>query len=232
MMAANALAANVTLFQPAPYSLDRVTPISLIGRVPVVIAVPAASPIDSVKALVAQSKAKPGSIDYGSPGNGATPHLAVELFQHAAGIKMTHVPYKGGSQAVTDLIGGHLQSVAMNALEVQPHVKAGKLRVIAVLSAKRSPIFPDVPTIAESGYPGFEASVWYGLIGPAGMPLEVVRKLHQEAQRALGTSEMQERLTMAGGEVVPGTTAMFESMLASERDRYGKLIREAQIKPD
>ncbi len=168
MLAANALAANVSLFQPAPYALDRVTPIALVGRVPVVLAANAQSPVDSIKALIAQSKAKPESINYGTPGNGSTPHLAIELFERAAGIRLTHVPYKGGAQAINDVVAGHIQTVAVNALELLPQVKAGSVRVLAVLSEKRSPIFPDAPTIAESGFPGFEASVWYGVVGPAG----------------------------------------------------------------
>ena len=232
MLAANALAANVSLFQPAPYTLDRVTPIALVGRVPVVLAANAQSSIDSVKTLIAQSKAKPESINYGTPGNGSTPHLATELFERAAGIRLTHVPYKGGAQAINDVLAGHIQTVALNALEVLPHVKAGKLRVLAVLSDKRSLIFPEAPTIAESGFPGFEASVWYGLVGPVGLPAPVVARLHQEVQKALAAPELRERLASAGGEVAPGSTAAFEQMLHREQQRYEKLIREAGIKPD
>ena len=232
MLAANALAANVSLFQPAPYALDRITPIALVGRVPVVLAANAQSPVNSIKALIAQSKAKPESINYGTPGNGSTPHLAVELFQRAAGIGLSHVPYKGGAPAMNDVIAGHIQTVAVNALEVLPHVRAGKLRVLAVLSDKRSPIFPDAPTIAESGFPGFEASVWYAVVGPAGMPPAVVTRLHQEVHRALAAPEVRERLASAGGDVVPGSTAMLADMLRREQQRYEKLIREAQIKPD
>ena len=157
MLAANALAANVSLFQPAPYSLDRITPIASVGRVPVVLAANPKSAVDSLKTLIAEAKAKPDSINFGSPGNGSTPHLAIELFERAAGIRLQHVPYKGGAQAITDAIGGTIQTVAVNALVVLPHVKSGALRVLAVLSEKRSPIFPEVPTIAESGFPGFEA---------------------------------------------------------------------------
>jgi tripartite-type tricarboxylate transporter receptor subunit TctC len=232
MLAANALAVNVSLFQPAPYRLDQVTPIALVGRVPVVLAAYARSPVDSVAALIAQSKARPGSIDYGTPGNGSTPHLAVELFQRAAGIRLTHVPYKGGAPAINDVVAGHIQTVAVNALELLPHVKAGKLRVLAVLSQKRSPIFAEAPTIAESGFPGFEASVWYAVVGPAGMPAAVVARLHQEVQRALATPDMRERLASAGGEVAPGSSAMVADLLRREQQRYEKLIRDAQIKPE
>jgi tripartite-type tricarboxylate transporter receptor subunit TctC len=232
MLAANALAANVSLFQPAPYTLDRIAPIALVGRVPVVLAANAQSPVDSLKALIAQSKAKPGSIDFGTPGNGSTPHLAVELFERAAGIRLTHVPYKGGAPALNDAVAGHIQTVAVNALEALPHVKAGKLRVLAVLSEQRSPIFPDAPTIAESGFPGFEASVWYALVGPAGLPAPVVARLHQEVEKALAAPDVRERLTSAGGEVAPGSTAMLADMLRKEQQRYEKLIRESNIKPD
>ncbi|MEF7616991.1 tripartite tricarboxylate transporter substrate binding protein [Aquincola sp. MAHUQ-54] len=233
MLAANALAANVSLYQPAPFDLQRdITPIAQVGRVPVVLAANAQAGIGSLKALIAKLKAEPGSINYGTPGNGSTPHLAIELFARAAGVQLTHVPYKGGSQAMNDVVAGHVQLVAVNALEVQAHVKTGRLKVLAALSAQRSPIFPDAPTIAESGFPGFEASVWYGLVGPAGVPPAVVARLHQEVQKALGTAEVRERLTAAGGEVTPGSTAMFAALLASEKQRYEKLIREARIQPD
>jgi len=232
MLAANALAANVSLFQPAPYALDRITPVALVGRVPVVLVANPRSSIDSLKTLIAQSKAKPDSINYGSPGNGSTPHLAIELFERAAGIRLQHVPYKGGAQAITDAIGGTIQTVAVNALEVLPHVKSGALRVLAVLSEKRSSIFPEAPTIAESGFPGFEASVWYGVVGPAGMPAAVIARLHQEVEKALAAADVRERLASAGGEVVPGSSAMFAELLQREQQRYARLIRESNIKPE
>jgi tripartite-type tricarboxylate transporter receptor subunit TctC len=233
MLVANAAAANPTLYQPPPFDTVRdLTPVSLVGRVPVVIAVNAASELGSIARLVSASKAKPGSVNVGTPGNGSTPHLAVELFQRAAGIELTHVPYKGGVQAITDTLAGHIQTVAVNALEVLPHVKAGKLRVLAVLSPARSPIFPDAPSIAECGYPGFEASVWYGVVGPAGLPPAVVTRLHAEVQKALATADVKERLLSAGGEALPGPMERFATLLASEKSRYEKLIRDAHIQPD
>jgi tripartite-type tricarboxylate transporter receptor subunit TctC len=233
MLVANAVAANPTLYQPSPFDPARdLTPISLVGRVPVVLATGAQGDLTSIAALVAQSKAKPGSINFGTPGNGSTPHLAIELFERAAGIQMTHVPYKGGSQAINDTLAGHIQTVAVNALEVLPHVKAGKLRVLAVLSPTRAGILPDAPTIAESGYPGFEASVWYGFVGPAGLPAPVVARLHAEIQKALASPEVRERLAGAGGEVLPGPAERFTALLAGERARYEKLIRDARILPD
>lgn len=233
MLVANAAAANPSLYQPPPFDTQRdLTPVSLVGRVPVVIAAGAGAGLESVAQLIAQSKAKPGSLNFGTPGNGSTPHLAVELFERAAGIELTHVPYKGGSQAITDVLAGHVQLVAVNALEVQPHVKAGKLRVLAVLSPQRTPIFPDAPSIGESGYPGFEAAVWYGVVGPAGLPPAVVTRLHAELQKALALPEVRDRLAGAGGEVLPGPVERFTMLLASEKARYGKLIRDARIQPD
>ena len=233
MLAANAIAANVSLYQPAPYDLAKdVTPISQVGRVPVVIAANAQAEPASLAKLIAMSKAKPGVVNFASPGNGSTPHLAVELFARAAGIDLTHVPYKGGSQAINDVLAGHVQTVAVNALEVQPHVKSGKLRVLTVLSPQRTAIFPDTPSIAEAGYPGFEASVWYGFIGPAGLPAPVVQRLHAEIQRALALPEVRDRLIASGGEVTPGPTEQFAALLTREKARYEKLIREARIQPD
>lgn len=233
MLAANALAANVTLYQPPPYELPRdVTPVALVGRVPVAIAVSTSSELQTLRSFVAAARSRPNAVTYATPGNGSTPHLAVELFERAAGVQLSHVPYKGGSQAITDVMGGHVQSVAVNALEVLPHVRAGRLRVLAVMTPGRSAMFQDVPTVAESGYAGFEASVWYGLIGPANLPGPIVARLHAEVGRALASDDMTSRLSSAGGEVLPGPTEAFTALLASEKQRYEKLIREARIQPD
>ncbi len=233
MMAANALAANPSLYQPSPFDPERdLAPVALIGRVPVVIAANASAPFNSVAQLVAAAKAKPNSVAFASPGNGSTPHMAIELFGARAGLALQHIPYRGGSPAITDTIGGQVPLVAVNALEVQPHVRSGRLKVLAVLSPNRTSIFPDAPTIAESGYPGFEASVWYGLVAPAATPKPVIARLHAEVQKALATAEVRERMTAVGGEVIPGSTEMFASLVRAERARYEKLVRENQIKPD
>ncbi len=233
MMAANALAANMALYQPMPFDAERdLVPVSLIGRVPVVIAANPNVPYTTVKQLIDAAKGKPNSIAFGSPGNGSTPHMAIELFARAAGIDLQHVPYRGGSPAITDTIGGQIPLVAVNALEVLPHAKSGKLKVLAVLSPNRSPIFPDVPTIAESGFAGFEASVWYGLVAPIATPKPIVAKLHDEVQKALQTKEVRERMSAVGGEVVPGSAEMFANLIRSERQRYTKLVKEANIQPD
>lgn len=233
LMAANAVTANMALFQPAPFDVEKdLAPVALIGRVPVVIAVNPSSPYANLAKLIEAAKAKPGDLAYATPGNGSTPHLAMELFASAAKIDLLHVPYKGGSQALTDVIGGQVPVVALNALEVLPHLRNGKLRALAVLSAKRSGLLPDVPTIAESGFPGFEASVWYGLMAPAGTPKPVLATLGAAALRAANSAEVKERLAAAGGEATPADAAAFAKHLHAERERYTRLITAAKIKPD
>ena len=233
LLAANALAANMALYQPMPFDAEReLVPVALVGRVPVVIAANAGAPYASVAKLIEAAKARPGSIAYGSPGNGSTPHMAIELFTRAAGIQLQHIPYRGGGAAITDTIGGQMPLVAINALEALPHVKSGKLKVLAVLSANRSKIFPEAPTIAESGFAGFEASVWYGFVAPAATPKAIVAQLHAEVQKALQTAEVRDRMSGVGGEVAPGSSEQFAALIKSERQRYEKLVREAGIKPD
>jgi tripartite-type tricarboxylate transporter receptor subunit TctC len=233
MMAANALAANMSLYKPAPFDAERdLVPVSMIGRVPVVIATGAQSGIGSLSKLLEMGKNNAAPLSFASPGNGSTPHMAVELFARAAGISLLHVPYRGGSPAITDTIGGQVPLVAVNALEVLPHARSGKLKVLAVLSPNRTSNFPDVPTIAESGFPGFEASVWYGLVAPAATPKPIVQKLHAEVQKALQTQEVRERMTAVGGEVVPASAEQFGALIRSERQRYEKLVREANIQPN
>jgi tripartite-type tricarboxylate transporter receptor subunit TctC len=233
MLAANALAANMALYKPMPFDAEKdLVAVSLIGRVPVVLAANPNVPYATVAKLIEAARLKANSVAFASPGNGSTPHMAVEFFAKAAGIDLQHVPYRGGAQAITDTIGGQVPLVAVNALEALPHVKSGKLKVLVVLSPTRSPIFPEVPTMAESGFPGFEASVWYGLVAPVATPKPIVQKLHAEVQKALQTAQVRERMTAVGGEVVPGSTEMFANLIHSERLRYDKLVREANIQPD
>ena len=233
MLTANALASSPALYNPAPFDPEKdVAPIAAIGRIPVVIATNAGSEYKTLEGLVQAAKAKPGAINYASPGNGSTPHLAVELFTRAAGIQLAHVPYKGGAQAITDVLGGQLPLVAVNALEVAPHAKAGKLRTLAVMSAARTNVLPDTPTIAESGYAGFEASVWYGFIAPARTPKPILDKLHDAVQKALASNDVQKRISDVGGVVTPGSSADFAKLIHDERARYDRVVREANIRPD
>jgi len=231
MLVANGLTANPLLYTQQPFDPNTdVTPISLVARLPVVIAANPKSEVASLAKLVEISKAKPGSLNYGSPGNGSTPHLAVELFARGAGIQLTHIPYKGGKPAIADVLGGQLPLVAVNAVEVQPLWKDGKLKVLAALSAQRVATMPDVPTIAESGYPGFEANVWHAFIAPKGTPPAIVERLRAEIHKALADPEVKERLANLGAEVSPSTPQELAALVRTEHERYAKLVREAGIK--
>ena len=233
MLAANALAANKSLYKPQPFDPETdVTPIALVGNVPVVLATTINGKYTNLGELIKAAKSKPNDITFGSPGNGATPHMAVKFFEQTAGVSLKHVPYKGGSAAITDLIGGQIDLVATNMLEIAPQVKAGKLKILAVMSPKRSQLFPDVPTIAESGFPGFEAFVWYGLIAPANTPSAIVNKLHDAVEKSLAKKEMIDRLSSAGGEVTPGPKSQLANLIKFESRRYEKMVREANIQPD
>jgi tripartite-type tricarboxylate transporter receptor subunit TctC len=231
MLVANGLTANPLLYTQQPFDPNTdVVPITLVARLPVVIAANASSDITSLKKLVEVSKARPASVNYGSPGSGSTPHLAAEMFARAAGITLTHVPYKGGAPAIADVLGGQLPLVAVNALEVLPHVKAGKLRVLATLSAERVATLPEAPTIAESGFPGFEASVWHAFIAPKGTPAAVVERLRAEVHKALADPEVKERLAGLGAVVSPTTPQELAALVRTEHERYGRVIREGNIK--
>lgn len=230
MLVANGLTANPLLYTQQPFDPNAdVTPISLVARLPVVIAANPKSEVASLARLVEISKAKPGSLNYGSPGNGSTPHLAVELFARGAGIQLSHVPYKGGKPAIADVLGGQLPLVAVNAVEVQPLWKDGKLKVLAALSAQRVATMPDVPTIAESGFPGFEANVWHAFIAPKGTPPAIVERLRAEIHKALADPEVKERLANLGAEVAPSTPQELAALVRAEHERYAKLVREAGI---
>jgi tripartite-type tricarboxylate transporter receptor subunit TctC len=231
MLVANGLTANPLLYTQQPFDPNTdVVPITLVARLPVVIAANPKSEVGSVAKLIEISKAKPGSLSYGSPGSGSTPHLAVELFARGAGIALTHIPYKGGKPAITDVLGGQLPLVAVNAVEVQPLWKDGKLKVLAALSAQRVSTMPDVPTIAESGFPGFEANVWHAFIAPKGTPPAIVAKLNAEIHKALADPEVKERLAGLGAEVSPTTPQELATLIRTEHERYGRLIRDANIK--
>ncbi|MEJ7932453.1 tripartite tricarboxylate transporter substrate binding protein [Ramlibacter sp. AN1015] len=232
MLTANNAAINPVLFTPPPFDPDKdFVPVSMVGRVPVVIAANNSFPAANPGELIKMAKDKPGSISFGSPGNASTPHLAVELLSSAAGIKLRHIPYQGGAAALNDLMGNHIPVVATNTLEVAPLASAGKVKVLAALSAERIASMPQVPTMSESGFPGFEATVWYGFIAPKGTPEPVTRKLHAAIQKALATPDVQVRMQQVGGVVTPGSIDMFANLIRAERERYAKLINETGIKP-
>src|SRR5947208_6119975 len=220
------LAINSALHAKLPYDpLRDLIPVALIVSAPVVFVVAASSRYTSLGDLLAAAKTDPGGVTFASPGNGTVSHLAGELLQRAAGVKLTHVPYKGASQALTDTLGGQVQSFMSSVPSALSQIKAGRLRAIAVSSAKRARELPEVPTIAESGYGGFEANTWYGLLAPAGTPAPIIARLNAEVNRALRTPEVRERLASEGGEPLGGSPEQFASFLKAEHAKWGGTVR-------
>jgi len=222
------LAINPALYAKLSYDpLKDLSPIVLIVSAPVVFVVASNSRYRFLGDLLAAAKTDPGGITFASPGNGTVSHLTGELLQRAAGVKLTHVPYKGASQALTDTLGGQVQSFMSSVPSALSQIRAGRLRAIAVSSAKRSPELPDAPTIAESGYGGFEANTWYGLLAPAGTPAPIVATLNAEVNRALKTPEVRGRLAAEGGDVLGGSPEQFASFLKAEHAKWGRVVRES-----
>ena len=211
-------------------TLKDLVPVSLVMVVPNVLVVGPAVTAKDVRELVVQMKAKPDTFNYASSGAGSTQHLAGEAFKKLAGVQMTHIPYKGSSQAHADLLGGQAQLMFDTTSSAIGQIKGGKLRALAVTSSKRSPELPDVPTLAEAGYPGLEMTTWYGVFAPAGTPKDVVAKLHTEIAAALKSPDVQKRIIGLAGEPGAMSSAEFGELNRADYERYGKLIREAGIK--
>ena len=212
--------------------LKDLTPVALVMVVPNVLIVGPAVTAKDVKEMVAQMKAKPGTFNYASSGSGSTQHLAGEAFKKLAGVQMTHIPYKGSSQAHLDLISGNAQLMFDTTYSAIGQIKGGKVRALAVTSAKRSPELPDVPTLAEAGFPGLEMTTWYGVFAPAGTPKDVVARLNAEIMKALQAPEVKTRIAGLAGEPGTLTIEQFAALNRSDSERYGKLVREAAIKLD
>jgi tripartite-type tricarboxylate transporter receptor subunit TctC len=228
------LAANPALFgSKLPYDPNKdFAPVTLIAKVPNVIAVGKSSGIKSLADLVSQAKKNPNKINYGSAGNGSAGHLAMEYFASEAGIDLMHVPYKGSGPMLTDLIGGLTQATFNGLPSLIGQIKGGTLIPLAVGSATRSPSLPNVPTIAESGYKGFETSQWYGVIAPAGTPKEIINKLQKEIAIALKSKEGTKRMVEDGATLVGNTPADFEKFIKAEQVRWGAVITKAKITMD
>ena len=226
-------AANASLYKTMTYdTVNDFTPVTLAVQAPFLLVVHPSLNVGSVKELIAAAKAKPGEISYASGGSGSSQHLAMELFKSMAGIDMTHVPYKGSAASYPDLIGGTVKA-EMDVLPTSlPHVKGGRLKVLATGSAKRLALLPDVPTIAESGVPGYESNSWYGFVAPARLPRAVLDRLNAEIVRALREPDVIEKLTTAGVIVVASTPAEFAAFIKTEMEKAARVIKAANIKPD
>ena len=233
LMGSPANAVNGSLFAKLPYdTLRDFAPVSLIGYGPLVLVVHPSVPARTVKELVALCKAKPGQINYASGGNGTSQHLAAELLRVTTKITVVHVPYKGAAPAMVDLIGGQLAFMFNNTLEVLPYVKAARLRPLGVAAAQRTAVMPDVQTFAEAGYPGFEATVWWGVLAPAATPKDVIAKLNAEIVKAMRAPDMKEKFAALGAETTPSTPEQFGVFLKKEIDKWAGVIKESGIRAD
>lgn len=227
------LAINPTLYPKLPYDpVKDLTPVSLVASSPLIIVASAASPFHTLADIVKEAKAHPGTINFASSGNGTVAHLATESFQKAAGIKLTHIPYKGASQGVTDVISGQVQLYVSSVPTLIGHIRSGKMRPIAVTSLKRVDDLPNVPTIAESGFKGFEAVTWFGVVGPANLPKDVVAKLNADINKALKDAELKKKLGDQGAEIQGSTPEQFSKLIHDDIGRWGKIVKESGAKVD
>jgi tripartite-type tricarboxylate transporter receptor subunit TctC len=228
-----AMSVNPSLFKLVPYDSTRdFAPVTLTGNVENLLVVHPSVPVHNVKELIALAASKPGMLIFGSSGTGNAPHLAGELFNQLAKVKLVHLPYKGGGPAMIDLVAGQISLSFASMPSSLPFAKSGKLRAIAVGGAKRSPAAAEIPTVAENGLPGFEVTDWQGLLAPAKTPAAVIERLNRETIRILNERDVKDRLAAAGLQVVTNTPSQFADFIRAEIDKWGKVIRSAGIKPE
>ena len=233
LMATPPTAVNPTLYEKVPYDLKRdfVAVTNVAGSSNLLVVHPSLA-VKSTRELIALLKSAPGKYNFGSSGVGGASHLAMALFESMAGVDVAHVPYKGGAPAVIDLVAGRLSLMMANLTTAQPHIRAGRLRGLGVGTKAHSPLFPEMPTISESGVPGYEANNWNGIIAPAGTPRAIIERLHREITGVLKEPVIAERMAAAGLEPIGDTPAQFSAYLLSEMDKWGKLVRAAGIKAE
>lgn len=227
------IAAGYAMY-PALYELDYhplndISPIGLVGSSPSIVAAHPAVPARNIQELIAYAKAHPGKLNYGSSGLGGNTHLTTELFNYMAGVAMTHIPYKGNAPAIVDLIGGQIHVMFGSMLSLRPQIRAGKLRGLAVTSLRRSAAVPDLPTVAESGVPGYEAASWYGIIGPAAIPQPIVTRLNDELRRVVALRDIAERLAQEGLEPQHTTPAELARALRDDIAKWARVVKAAKI---
>ena len=230
LMGASTIPIQATLNKSLPYdTLRDLTPIAYVGDSPLLLVVPPSSPVRNVHELVAYIKANPGKLAYGSAGTGSGNHLAGELFKKMAGLDITHVPYKGAAPAEVDVMGGHVSYIFDAFTSGLKLVESGRLRALAVTTDTRATVSLDIPTMAESGFPGFSVSTWYGLIGPGNLPPDVVRRLNEEVNKALAQPDLQARLVAMGLQARPQATAQFSSFIKKEVEKWAAVIKESGV---
>jgi len=227
------LAVNPSLMQQLPYDVARdIAPILLIETAPLILTVGPSLPAKTVRDVVAMAKERPGKLTFGSSGIGGAHHLSGEMLCQQAGVKMVHVPYKGGAPAATDLLGGHLSIMFEMGYAALPSIQSGKVRALAVTSSKRLAILPDVPTMAEAGFPGFESFNWQGVVGPAKMPRPIIERLNRELNGILQIPHIRESIVSLGSEIAGGTPEDFGRFIQAEMEKWAKVIREGNIKAE
>jgi tripartite-type tricarboxylate transporter receptor subunit TctC len=227
------LAVNPSIYPKLPYDpVKSFVPVAYVARVPNVLAVSVASPIKTLKDLVEAARARPGALSYSSGGNGSAAHITFEYLKLKAGLFMLHIPYRGTAASVTDVIAGQVSCTFTGAPAVLPLVRSGRLRALAVSSSQRLSVAPEVPTVAESGYPGFEADQWYGLVAPAGTPPALVARLNAEVNKALAMPDVAQQLAVEGAVAVPGTPAAFGDLIRREIPRWAAVVKVGNIKPE
>jgi tripartite-type tricarboxylate transporter receptor subunit TctC len=232
MSSAGILTANQFLYAKMPFDPETAfTPISMVADMSMLVVVNPKVEAKTLAEFVALAKSKPDKINFGSPGVGTTGHLGLAMFMHAAGIHLTHVPYRGAAPAVNDLLAGQIDGVVDNPPTVLPHIKAGKLRPLAVAAKQRLALLPDVPTAAEAGVKNFEASSWFGIMAPAGTPPEIVTRLHREIVAALKKPVVADRIASSGARAVGNSPTDFAAQVRAERKMWGEIIKAANIKP-
>ena len=232
MIAANHVA-NATLYSKLPYDTVRdFRAIARVGQVPFVLCVHPSLPVTSLKAFVALARQRPREVNYASPGNGTPGHLSMELLKTLAGVDLVHVPYKGAAQALTDVLGGQVPASFIVVAAALPHIRNGKLRPLAISSARRSPQLADIASAEELGYRGFDVVSWIGLAGPANLPADVIGKVGPEVLRVVQLADVRERILALGVEIVPAAADVFGAYIASEHAKWGKLVRDSGAKLD
>ena len=233
VMAINTHAVNATLFSKLPFDpVKDFTPVILAATTANILVVHPSVPINSVQDLIAYAKANPGRLNYASGGSGTTSHLAAEMFKTMAGVEMVHVPYKGGGAAYTDLLSGRVQLYFVGIPGTVQYLKTGMLRALGVTTPRRSPAAPEVPTIAEAGLPGFEATTWWGILAPAGTPQTVVAKIDQEVARILRAPDVRAKLDEQGFEPTGGTPESFAAFMRAEIERWGRAVKASGARAD
>ncbi len=233
LLCAPTLAINPATYKKVPYHATRdFAPITQAVISPILLVVHNSVPVKTARELIAFAKARPGEVMYGSGGYGTLPHLAIELFSMMAQVRMTHVPYKGVSPGIVDLIAGHVAVMAPAMISALSHVRAGKLRALGVTSASRVAVAPDLPTIAEGGLPGYETVVWYGLLAPAGTPQDIIARLHQESVAVLRAQDSKDRIATDGAEVLASTPEEFTAFINAEIVKWAKVVKAAGIKQE